>query len=473
MTADELQVWQHGNFDVAVCLFGGFAFNIMWGYCLHHPDPDMRIISWQLLSKTLCTLIGVMIETSFADAVTWYFAPQGNAQILVVFGICFVSWYFLMHVQMFCAKYNTADVNHYKFKMEFWAPIISFVGGNSCKKVWSTLQPYLFSTAVATFESTSYELGVLCYFGAWALFHPVMKVLHWIARTARKKCAELDGSTDEYEAAWISKIQGCEDNIDMMSLSFIFVQACRFQITGAAPAVTGADPAGFMATSYEIKALFGLSVVIMVMFLVVNSLPKTFAGNDTIIATHARFSGRLKLCLKNILAWCWYFGGLWLITPWFGTRVIGTILQALLTTVLVFVIIHILDKIRDIDNQNTDGGIVSHTLHIEKIHMEHHLIPFIQPFSLLIAWSWKSAFTASLKEISKRTATVLSVEVETWILTVCFIILILPAWRWFVLPRLYGHLLPAHLQSPAAEAREVPEKTTPNDARGYVLLRSA
>jgi len=422
-----------GNFDVAVSLFGAIAFSSCITYMLNHPHAKMRKTSWALLSKTLCTLMGVLISGSFGDVVLWLLNPQGDFQTLVVYVVLFICWTVLANAALHDGTIlRETDLDKFKFKLEFWAPLLSITSGFSCKKVWSTGQAALVATARS-------EEALLASFLICVMLIPVMIGFNHVVRLCRGRYANLDGVEDKFEKVWLSKCSTCEENVSMMSLSFVFVQSCRLAITGFLPATSGSDPSGFVPTNRQCYELDSIATLFWVLAVVILSNRASMKKN--LPEKQERFFIRVSLFAKNVLAWCWYFEGLWYTTPIFGQEVIGLTLQAISTTVLLMMVLRGIHHYMDRSDNNC---------HDPKLHHHHpNIEALMQPLALLIAWSWKSTFAAALKVIVAERVRARHIreganrfssipdEVETWILTIILVSFILPAWRWFVLPVLH------------------------------------
>merc|ERR1719382_632796 len=88
-------------------------------------------------------------------------------------------------------------------------------------------------------------------------------------------------------------------------------------------------------------------------------------------------------------------------------------LQALLVTLFAFILIFILDKIADLPCTGEAA--------------DREVKAFVGPLSLLIGFAWKQSFVSAVTTIMAR-------PLQTLSMAVVLALVVVPAWRWYILP---------------------------------------
>merc|ERR1740133_422369 len=180
---------KNANFDVSIMLFGSLAMGMTIVHMLNASDPDIKKVSWEIINKSVCTLIGVLISTSWSNALQWATGATSTMAIFLVNLGAFVVWYFLMHVALASVdEYrNREDLATYKNKLHFVAPLVSIIGGCSCMKVWASVQILVVEQVAKSDLGWGKHRQILCAVAVTFFMMGFMKMVHVIMRQARDK----------------------------------------------------------------------------------------------------------------------------------------------------------------------------------------------------------------------------------------------------------------------------------------------
>jgi len=428
----------NANFDVSCMLFAVMAVSMMMVYMLDNKDPDIKKVSWEILNKSVCTLIGVLISTSFSAFLEWVTGAKDPFPSFLVNFVAFWFWYALMHAALLkVGGMLSSDANipekvscaDFRNKLHFWAPLVSVIGGCSNMKVWALGQQLVVTHVCEDDLNCNHSERMLSALVIVGLNLGSMKLVHMACDQFRNYVVMLDNKEDEQETIWIKECRNCEDNVDTMALAFLLMQFMRYELFGHLPGPTGLNPAGLVVTSKMMWQLFTLSIICIATYIMANLFlpdkPTTIIPG--LPKSGARIKKRTMLVLKNCTGFSWLYLGTWIGAECFGNRVIGACLQAAITTFLCFVLIKLIDCFKDAE--------------CTPAKVDKQLELTYQPIALLIGFSWKLAFAGALKEISGDVH-VLPAPIEIFLLTVALSLVILPGWRNYILPVLFPKEVP-------------------------------
>jgi len=222
-----------------------------------------------------------------------------------------------------------------------------------------------------------------------------------------------DGREDVFERCWYTFAVETEDGIFALTCGHLIVQVVRFSITGRLPPSSGAVPPGMHISLDHVVFLFVWSFVFVAIIPAVDLLmPETPS------------LGRINRVAKRLAATCVSFCHLYAITWWIQgffnvNGAVGSMIIALLVTFFGFGMLFLLFFLTDLE---FTGEIV-----------DREIKTLIQPFAILIGFSWKQAFGAATTSITSREQ-LAPTPLETLFIAVMLAVVVVPAWRMFILP---------------------------------------
>lgn len=252
-------------------------------------------------------------------------------------------------------------------------------------------------------------------YGAFIVVMLVLSFGFWCSSNLRNWVAKFDDFVyDDYEKAWLQYTKDTENAVFNLAVAHVIQQSIRFQITGIPPMATGKDPPGFLPTVWQAMTLEIISACCLVLYLV----------TEPFVPDWGRLKANVKGVIGNTFAFCFFFALSWYIKAFFN--IFGndqSLILALVTTTSVFLLIFILDTI-------ADYWLKSPTLHRE-------VQALVAPTSFLIGFSWKQATLDSIVILAKELNmhTTLSMHSVELLLAIGLTTLIVPAWRWYILPQ--------------------------------------
>ncbi|CAK0819070.1 unnamed protein product [Prorocentrum cordatum] len=288
-----------------------------------------------------------------------------------------------------------------------WATLMSMITGNSCMSFWGLVQ---------ISARTAYPESTLAIFLVIPICVICQLVLFWVSHRARYWTALADdGKMDQYEALWDKFVADLEGSVLNMSVSHLSIQAVRAVISGDMPLFNGTNPRGFHAQLMDAYELFLMALVFGITMVVVNLIHIRFRGIELKVT-----KSRLKGTLGNCIAFCVLWGLNWSIGRTWGVHgVVGGMVLALVVTMLGMFLIVVLDQLADLECTGET--------------FDEELYAFCPCIAILIGFSWKQAFTTSVGTLTQQTH-YLDPAIETLILTACLVTVVIPAWKWYILP---------------------------------------
>lgn len=250
-----------------------------------------------------------------------------------------------------------------------------------------------------------------------------------------------DGFEDPYEDMWDDFTQETEDDVMGLTLSFLVVQCVRGMIVAGSSALPNVEGEMDLTELHPTWLQADLLMIVGFVFSFLSVLLKPKRGRVTRSATIAS---------DFIFSWCLLFGVETRLAAsnLFKEEESGMVLLAIIISVLSFVGIWLLDQIAD---TKMLGDTVS-----------KHIRSKIVALGILIGFSWEKCFDIAVSNV----ATVVEDELKyPAAVTKMFLALLLagivvPAWRWFILPTVQE--LGGFEEGEEAENEEVHESPKPS-----------
>lgn len=312
--------------------------------------------------------------------------------------------------------------------MKCWATLFGHVTGFACINAFGTLQVFMAG------EYSEYsESDLLVNIGKTFVFGPlsawcVLSLMYFALDKVREKVAlGDDGEEDEFEKMWDEETEETEDDVLGLTISFTVVQIFRMIITGVLPNEEGEVEGQEMTYGYwQVFLLIAFGVAIFALH-IIRTMPQFRGYVDGIVPP--RQKEQFKVIAGMIFAWCFFFGMQWVVTILLassgatgeGLETTQGVCLACIITVVCYVSIFGLDKIADADWTDED--------------VDASIRQLIDALGILIGFAWEKSFDAAVVGISSRVHA-LPACVTKLLLSILICGTVIPAWRWYILPKL-------------------------------------
>eukprot|EP00746_Dinoflagellata_sp_MGD_P036054 gnl/MRDRNA2_/MRDRNA2_18643_c0_seq1.p1 gnl/MRDRNA2_/MRDRNA2_18643_c0~~gnl/MRDRNA2_/MRDRNA2_18643_c0_seq1.p1 ORF type:complete len:648 (+),score=105.56 gnl/MRDRNA2_/MRDRNA2_18643_c0_seq1:42-1985(+) len=454
---EELEV-EYENVDLAesLMLLGGICFVMALFYLVNHQVPDMQFYSWHVISTTISIFVSVFMFSSINIMVNQVLlADRGNlaiaggafAQMMAYFIILQVSAAWLtgaLHEKPFRKDKTRA---HPRLKRVVSVSILEQKQeAERHVKCWTTLLAHMTGFAAINFggvlqHGQFFRRNPLLTFGAGPLMYLVYIVLCWISRRVRRRVInsleevagyeEVQHDDEEEERGgrywamvkWDNEVYEAEVDIAGLCVSFLTVQACRYNITGVLPDNLGIEELNFVHPrdcTYKLlgcSLLFCLGLVCTVMIL--SRFPKKVTPG-TIVSLLKRMVIVFQNVMAMAFAWSLLYAFKWELArfPRFGSpnAMTARLLLAILISFVAFALIYCLDMFAesDLGGHAADDAIFS----------------IIGGLGILVGFSWEQSFDGGVEVIAALTPNPLLAEVA---LALVVTTVVMPAWQRYIL----------------------------------------
>lgn len=257
-----------------------------------------------------------------------------------------------------------------------------------------------------------------------------------------------------------------EDEVISLAVSFLAVQMLRFCISGHLPDASGVDkPWQELHSNFQCALLLLAGVIAggadVARLLHERSHNVNFtrvASSDSKVSTSPVSSARAGGWFQKISAMTFAFSLLFAAEWWISSNFdldgsLKAVVSALLVTFAAFIFIFGIDKVAD--------------MHFEDTELDQALRLIISALGMLVGFSWERCFDAALGGLSTRgqgdgyegaNAAMsrhhlglgsVPPAVCNLLMAVGLAVLVLPAWKWYILPSLHNH---GHDDSKGSEA---------------------
>lgn len=431
VTAEETPEVNGLNLGIAVMLLGSIAFMMATFYMVNHSDKDLRIMTWKVICATISIFVSVLIYQAFDDAIKAMFLE--GASHMVTMQVAFLHsfvWFVLLQLLLATvsraiswpcqsAVEDTPD-DQRELDLKCWAVILGHITGFASISAWSQLQAHLGGSVL---------ILPMAFFSLWALFRVTDMVREWVSLAD-------DGVKDKMEEAWDEATEETEDDVMALTLSFLVVQTFRFWIYGVLPDEEGnldnrqIDPS-------LVQAFVSLGVGMLIALL---SYLRTIYGSSK----HSRYSVWLRLISDFSSCWMVMFSidRIMTITSLGGAEygVLGNVITACFLTFFSFTVMYFLDKEADKVDDALEGLAeeVGQTADAKKMKSRKKVAmrATVLAIGVLIGFAWERCFDVAVDETAEREASegILPPSLVKVVLALMLATLVVPAWRWYILP---------------------------------------
>jgi len=196
---------------------------------------------------------------------------------------------------------------------------------------------------------------------------------------------------------WDESVLEAEIDMAALAVSFLTVQACRFNISGVMPDKMGVEEKDYLHPQYMSAILLGFGTAFAVMAVFTVCLVDKFPEKPR-PGTLEAFLKRTVLVTQNscamAFAWCLLFTGRWEIARFQNeclhpNMIVARVLLALFISFASYLFIAGLDFIADLE---ATGNTI-----------DRAIINFILAISVLVGFSWEQAFDGAVEVIADLT----------------------------------------------------------------------
>eukprot|EP00928_Gymnodinium_smaydae_P085027 TRINITY_DN6832_c0_g3_i2.p2 TRINITY_DN6832_c0_g3~~TRINITY_DN6832_c0_g3_i2.p2 ORF type:complete len:653 (-),score=166.63 TRINITY_DN6832_c0_g3_i2:117-2075(-) len=452
---------------VGATLMGAIAFLMVLFYLMNHRDADMRRYTYMVIVNTISIFCAVLLFQGFDGILKDSITDWSEIWVVAVSMVHMAVWFGIM--QFVLALFSGAidellpqsilsrksfDKEKVEGNLKCFATLIAHMAGFASIQAWGELQQLSFFSS-SPLAALLVPLMSMCY----------QIVLQQITHTIRDKVARGDdGVWDEAEEAWHQNTVEAENDVMALSVSFLTVQSLRFAIGGFLPDPEGAEDQKSNGvdvfthhTSFQMLLLFfvGLAFLAISSLIKYQVLKEESAGEEETVQdadgvhqhaiNHDRDLHAVKERIQEVLidtfgmgfSWCGYYSCLWMMAAqrddgMAGDMMLIKLVAALVSAFLCFSVIYWLDKLADSDCTGEE--------------VDEMIIKSIEFFGILVGFAWEQTFDVAIENLSEGMFGELA-EIGKLLIAIFCAIIIVPAWRWWILPMLifrgweYGFVL--------------------------------
>lgn len=399
---------------ISATLIGAISFQMMLFYLVNHSDKDIRQYSYQTISATISIFCAVLMFGLFNDIVEEFLLEGASLPFQLFIALChMLVWFSIMTGALAwisgAVGGKPESMKKCEANMKCWAVLLAHMTGFAAINAWGTMQQLSIFTdwPPMTFVCTPIAIGGLY-------------VLTKTTDTIRERVSKGDdGEEDEFEKLWDEETEEAENDVLGLALSFLLTQAIRYNISGIMPNQEGEEEgaiAGDHSTG-QIGRLLGCAALFVILTALV--LIKKPAGEMEGFQERL-FSGTL-VTVSMGFAWCIFFSTRW----WLGSYpylladpMLLAVVVALFLSFASFSWILVLDKIADAEWTGEKADEI--------------IIQIIAAIGILVGFAWEQCFDAAVDALaSVSPAGALATKC---VLTTFCVVIIVPAWRWWMLP---------------------------------------
>ncbi|CAJ1329413.1 unnamed protein product [Effrenium voratum] len=454
----EEQVENTQNICISMMLLGCMGFMMSNFYLVNWPDEDIKRISWEVISSTVSIFSAVLLFQACNKVVEYYILDgMWIWYQLVVDMVHMLLWFCALQLvlaylsgamgthadvekkrrssfkllegpltpraKLERQKSEIAHMKAVKINTVCWSTLLGHVTGFAAINAWGTLQQAVPRNLIWCSAVPALAVG-----GIYCIYQGTDYL--------RKTKTMADGDEDEFEALWGEEVAETEDDVLSLAVSFLVVQVLRFLITGNLPNTEGEDPEGMTHSTLSCELLLLAGLVFGCFDTARIVLRKFLSGKDqkepeAVLTTHSTHSfeldenHRAAAWFRDIAAmctaWCLHFSvDWWLSSNLMGEGAVLSVICAVAVTGLALGLIFVLDKLADMDFTDDE--------------VDCSLRALITSLGILIGFSWERSFDAAVGGLAENRVFGLPPPILTLILAIILASMVMPAWKWYILP---------------------------------------
>lgn len=424
------------NAGVAAMLLGSIGFQMGTFYLVNHSDTDIRVHTWKVMCATISIFVSVLIYQAVNDVVKALFL-EGAGPLVMLAGTFAHAAFWYVALQIFLAFVSGAVVlpclppaqvfteekekkeaaETLDLNMKSWATILGHITGFAAISAWAQVQELLGGSFVA----------VLLAFGS-------LVILFRICDVVREKWSSLDGNIDEFERFWDAAAEETEDDVMCLTISFLVVQTLRYHVVGVLPSLEGNFPKNTYVNDYQcfVMLIFGISVGIF-------GYLRTILGLGTAWMTR-RHATWVRLGTDFVLAWSLLFTtDAFLTNHGLGGNkmgCLGQVITAMILTIIGFLVVFLLDRQADAVEAKMVASPSKNQQQIDEYRerQKKAIRGTVLAIGVLIGFGWERCFDAAVDSTAEQDAKIVPPTLTKVGLALVLASIVLPAWRWYILP---------------------------------------
>eukprot|EP00927_Polykrikos_kofoidii_P009080 TRINITY_DN13766_c2_g1_i1.p1 TRINITY_DN13766_c2_g1~~TRINITY_DN13766_c2_g1_i1.p1 ORF type:complete len:561 (+),score=79.61 TRINITY_DN13766_c2_g1_i1:54-1736(+) len=410
---------------MAATLLGSVAFAMSLFYAANSSDPDLRKYAYEIISSTIAIFCAVLTFQSANDIFEVYTKGLSGTWRIAL-GMCHaLFWFSVLQIALafISGAVGAADLETWseqkqrnvKLNLRCFAILLAHIAGFASISAWGLVQQTEFFSSSPLMSFCVVPLGLV----GQLILQQIFDILR--DRVARGD----DGELDDAEVAWAEGVEESENDVLALCCSYLMTQVIRFSISGTLPGRTGSETWEILTShgALETLSLFsiGISMAVLSAVLMVSSDSKRFET-----AKVHRGIICIAIWVNMCFSWCTFYGFNWFTACFFkGTqedKMLLGVVTAVLSCIGAAVFITILDRIADLLGETSSASSKS---------LVGAIVFVIQGMGIFIGFAWEQCFDEATESLS---AVLPYPHLSKMGLTACCVVIVLPAWRWWILP---------------------------------------
>eukprot|EP00405_Crypthecodinium_cohnii_P010164 CAMPEP_0206425232 /NCGR_PEP_ID=MMETSP0324_2-20121206/3676_1 /ASSEMBLY_ACC=CAM_ASM_000836 /TAXON_ID=2866 /ORGANISM="Crypthecodinium cohnii, Strain Seligo" /LENGTH=735 /DNA_ID=CAMNT_0053889989 /DNA_START=311 /DNA_END=2515 /DNA_ORIENTATION=+ len=444
------------DLSVACMLFGCIIFTLSLFYLVNHHDKEIKMHSWQVISKTLSIFTAVNIYQGI-DGLLDSFMPKWEAfGAAVLPTVQLVIWFTFMHLFIRHKAYEKAEawatrgtaklIEERSVSLSAWSMLLAHVSGFAAISAGKKI--------VAAFAEETESLSIL----AIPTLALMLMFLFWVADNGRNEKeavralsitfnanAQQQAGSDQDQIEkdtldlWEEYSEEAENDVAGLSLSFLLAEVFVALAVGKQhlghhrrleASEHEAQVDGWMVVLFAFLSLvFALLTVSLVWvgshFGLVHFISEPGVASATQTAVRWFFIGQSVCSMES--AWLLKKAGAWQMARFLSANgvdlehgVTEEVLIALVISMMAIPMIFLLDYIEDLDST---GEVADRCVR-----------SIILSVGILIGFTWENAFDGGMEvlvELSQESNAAYPLWVKMGLAILMFL-LVVPAWRHYI-----------------------------------------
>jgi hypothetical protein len=422
---------------IAKMLLGSVAFQMAIFYLVNNSDADIRRYAWTTVGTTMAIFSAVLIYGACHEILDALTEEAYYGSKVIVSTVHCVAWFFLTEIALLIiSKWKNAWVDELGpgyvsplkrsetsaiLDMKCWGGFLGHVTAFASITVYMQVQRRLHHT-----------IG-----GSGVFLIPVIAVilfvmLFFVTGRIREAVEALDGGETKSDEIWEEVAQEVENDVFSICLSFLLAECVFYLIEGSEYRVRHAYHSDAQISACWLgAAVFAIAMIATSYARVVAA--RTIHGKQRIGIGRRRLLEILQSLSAFGFAWCALAAVTWkcdhLREAYGWTHIWTEVTVAMIIALSSVAAIFIIDKIADMESVPQN--------------IEDCMRESVTAFGFLIGFSWEHAFHKSIEDITAEfhsgfvTDEALGKALQCFVLCVGVVIIVFPAYRWYIVPTVY------------------------------------
>lgn len=463
------------DFSVAVMLFASVLFMMMTFYLVNNSDIDIQFAAWKTISAMISIFSAVLTYSAMNGVLEDYFiteAQKGDEWYSFKIHMAFaLVWYVFLQLLLAvisgaiggkmpenASKEEQKEIGEKcLLNVDCFAVLCGHISGFAFIRAFAILQCWQVK------EAGSYPVGmaVICVLGTWVS----LQALFAMSDKMRAKIAlGDDGEEDDFEIIWDEGTEETENDVLGLTMSFLCTQVIRLLIWGKLPNDEGefeeegkeegrrlSEEGTSQVHQGMLLVATGCGVMLTVILLTTFELwpewPNQYGDKkeekvlswkkgaeeeeaaegegseeeeEGEAAWYERVKEQVGVVAAMIFAWSFFFGSQACQSSNEEQKTVNAVILAIILTAISYTLIFIVDKIRDLPGDLIDKG-------CDQV---------IDALGLVVGFAWEKCFDAAVEVIvDQEKEAGYNPHLLRITLTVCICLILVPGWRYYILPR--------------------------------------